>query len=184
MEQKYLKYKSKYLDLLNQSNKSKNNINLVGGNFNVTCNYIDSFTNFPTLTLKDEKGYHYIDAKYDPITKYYTAKWCKNINMGLWSLSENTIIEKKIVNNKQELLDMCGCKECKVINSIKKFPTKAIKDSNGYRYIDVSYNPVTKSYFGKWCNNPNIGTWEVKENTVIGNYNLNNKYDLAKFCEC
>jgi hypothetical protein len=95
---KYLKYKYKYLDLLQK-----------GGVNHPACAVIRKNTAFPTLVIKDKTGFLYYDAKFDSKTNKYSAKWCNNPTMGEWQLDGNIIVSKQTIKNNAELLKLCQC---------------------------------------------------------------------------
>ena len=98
---KYLKYKTKYLELKGGLHPACSELN---NNKNIY------YKNFPILAIKDITGFTYINAKYNRNTKKYTARWCINPAKGEWTLDENIIVEKKLLKNIQEVLDFCMCK--------------------------------------------------------------------------
>jgi hypothetical protein len=98
---KYLKYKTKYLELKGGLHPACSELN---NNQNIY------YRNFPILAIKDKTGFTYINAKYNSNTKKYTARWCVNPAKGEWTLDENIIVEKKLLKNIQEVLDFCSCK--------------------------------------------------------------------------
>jgi hypothetical protein len=97
---KYLKYKNKYFNLLKE---------LQNGGTAPQCSFLIKNKNFPTLVIKDNKNFTYLDAKYDPKTNRYLGKWCQNPNGGFWNLDPKTIVSKQTINSKLELLKLCGC---------------------------------------------------------------------------
>ena len=95
---KYLKYKNKYLDLLQK-----------GGVNHPACAVIRKNNSFPTLVIKDKTGFLYYDAKYDSKTNHYMAKWCNNPTMGDWKLDAKIIVSKQTIKSRDELLKLCQC---------------------------------------------------------------------------